>query len=368
MESDDEEGPPMLVAADTKSVPVTIITGYLGAGKTTLLNYILTENHGKKIAVIMNEFGEGDGAMEKSMTVSSGEADAPLFEEWLELRNGCLCCSIKDNAVKAIELLMDKQGKFDYILLETTGLADPGPVANLFWLDDGLASDIYVDGILTVVDGKHILSQLEEQRKDVEINEAVRQVALADIILLNKIDLVSEEQLHKIKSYISDINSAAIVIPTTHSRVDLDQILDLNAYGCDSSHSQLQDNLMGKQQSSAVLSAGDKNHIDTTVSTVRIDMDGSLDPQKFDLFLQNLLWERLIQSSDGSAMELLRLKGLVCEAGNSHSTILQGVYETYDKRTTKSPILSPSCSLIFIGRNLEKQVLFDALTSCLASP
>ncbi|POI33512.1 hypothetical protein CIB84_002736, partial [Bambusicola thoracicus] len=149
-----------------RKIPVTIITGYLGAGKTTLLNYILTEQHSKRIAVILNEFGEGS-ALEKSLAISQG---GELYEEWLELRNGCLCCSVKDNGVKAIENLMQKRGKFDYILLETTGLADPGSshctktgqgnrctgaVASMFWVDSELGSDIYLDGIVSVVDAKH---------------------------------------------------------------------------------------------------------------------------------------------------------------------------------------------------------------------
>uniref|UniRef100_G1N0Q4 CobW/HypB/UreG nucleotide-binding domain-containing protein n=1 Tax=Meleagris gallopavo TaxID=9103 RepID=G1N0Q4_MELGA len=134
-----------------RKIPVTIITGYLGAGKTTLLNYILTEQHSKRIAVILNEFGEGS-ALEKSLAISQGGV---LYEEWLELRNGCLCCSVKDNGVKAIENLMQKRGKFDYILLETTGLADPGAVASMFWVDSELGSDIYLDGIVSVVDAKH---------------------------------------------------------------------------------------------------------------------------------------------------------------------------------------------------------------------
>uniref|UniRef100_A0A8D2H2H6 CobW/HypB/UreG nucleotide-binding domain-containing protein n=2 Tax=Urocitellus parryii TaxID=9999 RepID=A0A8D2H2H6_UROPR len=158
-----EEDCPELVPIETKQgeeeekpgpgakIPVTIITGYLGAGKTTLLNYILTEQHSKKIAVILNEFGEGS-AVEKSLAISQG---GELYEEWLELGNGCLCCSVKDNGLRAIENLMQKKGKFDYILLETTGLADPGAVASMFWVDAELGSDIYLDGIITVVDSKY---------------------------------------------------------------------------------------------------------------------------------------------------------------------------------------------------------------------
>uniref|UniRef100_A0A665WT67 COBW domain containing n=1 Tax=Echeneis naucrates TaxID=173247 RepID=A0A665WT67_ECHNA len=156
MEEEDDDCPELVpIAAQpappARQIPVTIITGYLGAGKTTLLNYILTEQHHKRIAVILNEFGEGS-ALEKSLAVSqAGE----LYEEWLELRNGCLCCSVKDNGFKAIENLMEKKGKFDYILLETTGLADPGAVASMFWVDSELGSDIYLDGIVTVIDAKY---------------------------------------------------------------------------------------------------------------------------------------------------------------------------------------------------------------------
>ncbi|KAM9096482.1 zinc-regulated GTPase metalloprotein activator 1A-like isoform 2-T2 [Sarcophilus harrisii] len=207
-------------------IPVTIITGYLGAGKTTLLNYILTEQHNKRIAVILNEFGEGS-ALEKSLAISQG---GDLFEEWLELRNGCLCCSVKDNGLKAIENLMQKKGKFDYILLETTGLADPGAVASMFWVDAELGSDIYLDGIVSVVDSKYGLRHLTEEKPDGLINEAVRQVALADIIIINKTDLVAEEELIKIRTIIRSINGLGKILDTQRSRVDLSKVLDLHSF------------------------------------------------------------------------------------------------------------------------------------------
>ncbi|XP_040844859.1 COBW domain-containing protein 2-like isoform X10 [Ochotona curzoniae] len=153
-------------------IPVTIITGYLGAGKTTLLNYILTEQHSKRVAVILNEFGEGS-AVEKPLAVSQG---GQLYEEWLELGNGCLCCSVKDNGIRAIENLMQKKGKFDYILLETTGLADPGAVASMFWVDAELGSDIYLDGIITVVDSKYGFKHLTEEKPEGLVNEATRSI------------------------------------------------------------------------------------------------------------------------------------------------------------------------------------------------
>uniref|UniRef100_A0A8C2KES9 COBW domain containing n=1 Tax=Cyprinus carpio TaxID=7962 RepID=A0A8C2KES9_CYPCA len=203
MEEDDEC--PELVpikekqTGPTVQIPVTIITGYLGAGKTTLLNYILTEQHNKRIAVILNEFGEGS-ALEKSLAVSqAGE----LYEEWLELRNGCLCCSVKDNGLKAIENLMEKKGKFDYILLETTGLADPGAVASMFWVDAELGSDVYLDGIVTVIDAKYGMQHLTEEKPEGLINEAARQIALADLTIINKTDLVNDSELVELRDTVS---------------------------------------------------------------------------------------------------------------------------------------------------------------------
>ncbi|CAL8090574.1 unnamed protein product [Calicophoron daubneyi] len=209
-----------------RKVPVTILTGYLGAGKTTLLNYILTQSHGKKIAVILNDFGEGS-ALESKVSIRQQTGD--MFEDWLELRNGCLCCSLKDPGVKAIENLMKKKGNFDYVLIETTGLADPGPIASIFWLDENLCSQLYLDGIVTVIDSKYCLSQLQEACND-QINECERQIALADVLVLNKLDLISVDQRDEIISRVRSINSAARLVETTFSRVNLDVILDLNVY------------------------------------------------------------------------------------------------------------------------------------------
>ncbi|KAB0369897.1 hypothetical protein FD755_017859, partial [Muntiacus reevesi] len=161
-------------------IPVTIIAGYLGAWKTTLPSYILTEQLCKRIAVILNEFGEGS-AVEKSLAVSQG---GELYQEWLELRNSCLCCSIKDNGLRAIENLMKKKGRFDYILLETTGLADSGAVASMFWVDAELGVDIYLDGIITIVDSKYGLEHLAEEKPDGLISEASRPINLGLGVLL----------------------------------------------------------------------------------------------------------------------------------------------------------------------------------------
>jgi len=174
-----------------RKVPVTILTGFLGSGKTTLVNYIMKENHGKRIAVVINEFGEGAG-IDKSLLI---DPNGGIYSEWLELKNGCICCAVKDDLVAALEGLMSKQGHFDYILLETTGLADPGPIASIFWVDEGLGSALYLDGIITVVDAKHILMHLHDEKPPGVLNESVQQLACADRILINKKDLVTDQEL-----------------------------------------------------------------------------------------------------------------------------------------------------------------------------
>ncbi|XP_047118057.1 COBW domain-containing protein 1-like isoform X4 [Schistocerca piceifrons] len=303
MESSDEDVPE-LVPAVFQPVPVTIITGYLGAGKTTLLNYILTEQHEKKIAVILNEFGEGS-ALEKSVSVGQ---DGELYEEWLELRNGCLCCSVKDNGVKAIENLMKKRGKFDYVLLETTGLADPGPIASIFWLDKELGSDIFLDGIVTVMDSTHGLEQLRQKdggassgdhssASKPDLNEAVRQVALADLVIVNKVDLATREQIDALRTEISCINSAAVVIETTRCRVDLNRILDLRAYSTGGNDERLREVAETVERFSKI------PHISQSVRTLTLEFPITLERSALDAFVQALLWEK------ATGADIIRMKG-----------------------------------------------------------
>ncbi|XP_020857509.1 zinc-regulated GTPase metalloprotein activator 1A-like [Phascolarctos cinereus] len=342
-EEEEEEGKPDPYA----KIPVTIITGYLGAGKTTLLNYILTEQHNKRIAVILNEFGEGS-ALEKSLAVSQG---GELFEEWLELRNGCLCCSVKDNGLKAIENLMQKKGKFDYILLETTGLADPGAVASMFWVDAELGSDIYLDGIVSVVDSKYGLKHLTEEKADGLINEAMRQVALADIVVINKTDLVAEEELIKIRTVIRSINGLGKILETQKSRVDLSNVLDLHSFDSLSGIS-LQKKLQHVQTT--------QPHLDKSIVTVTFEVLGSTTEENLNIFIQNLLWEKTVKNKADSTMEVIRLKGLVSIKDKPHQVIVQGVHELYDLEET--PVrweddTERTNRLVLIGRNLDKEIL-----------
>ncbi|XP_008064254.1 COBW domain-containing protein 3 isoform X1 [Carlito syrichta] len=354
-----EEDCPELVPIETKQseeeeesglgakIPVTIITGYLGAGKTTLLNYILTEQHSKRVAVILNEFGEGS-AVEKSLAVSQG---GELYEEWLELRNGCLCCSVKDNGLRAIENLMQKKGKFDYILLETTGLADPGAVASMFWVDAELGSDIYLDGIITVVDSKYGLKHLTEEKPDGLINEATRQVALADIILINKTDLVPEEDLNKLQTKIRSINGLGKILETQRSRVDLSNVLDLHAF----------DSISGiSLQKKLEHIPATQPHLDQSIVTITFEVPGNAKEESLNVFIQNLLWEKNVRNKDDHCMEVIRLKGLVSIKDKLQQVIVQGVHELYDLEET--PVTwkddtERTNRLVLIGRNLDKDIL-----------
>ncbi|XP_040051790.2 zinc-regulated GTPase metalloprotein activator 1 [Gasterosteus aculeatus] len=358
MVTEEEDDCPELVPIDAlparpaEQIPVTIITGYLGAGKTTLLNYILTEQHNKRIAVILNEFGEGS-ALEKSLAVSqAGE----LYEEWLELRNGCLCCSVKDNGLKAIENLMEKKGKFDYILLETTGLADPGAVASMFWVDAELGSDIYLDGIVTVVDAKYGLQQLTEEKTDGLVNEAARQIAVADLTIINKTDLVNEEELARIREAVRSVNGLVKIVESQKSRVNLSEVLDLHSF--DSKDGA---NLAEKLQ----LVKDTRPHLDKSILTVTFEVAGDLSEDALNVFIQDLLWEKMFKNKEGQPMTVIRLKGIVSFAGKAHQVMLQGVHELYDLNETpqlweENPRIN---RLVFIGRNLDKNILQEQFIS-----
>ncbi|KAK1176241.1 COBW domain-containing protein 1 isoform X1 [Acipenser oxyrinchus oxyrinchus] len=343
---DEDDCPELVPIVEADQIPVTIITGYLGAGKTTLLNYILTEQHNKRIAVILNEFGEGS-ALEKSLAVSqAGE----LYEEWLELRNGCLCCSVKDNGLKAIENLMQKKGKFDYILLETTGLADPGAVASMFWVDAELGSDIYLDGRKNP-QIQYLFEHLTEEKPDGLINEAERQVALADLAIINKTDLVEEEVLNQLKEVVRSINGLVRIQETQKSRVDLANVLDLHAFDGKTGAS-LQEKLHHVKTT--------RPHLDKSIITVTFEVPGSISEERLNVFIQNLLWEKNVKDKTGSAMNVIRLKGLVSIKDKPQQMIIQGVHELYDLEETRvawDAGEQRTNRLVFIGKHLDKDVL-----------
>ncbi|XP_075583043.1 putative COBW domain-containing protein 7 isoform X11 [Pelecanus crispus] len=268
----------------SRKIPVTIITGYLGAGKTTLLNYILTEQHNKRIAVILNEFGEG-------------------------------------------------------------------AVASMFWVDSELGSDIYLDGIVSVVDAKHGLQHLTEEKPEGLVNEASRQVALADLIIINKTDLVSGEELNKVRTSVRSINGLVKILETQRSRVDLSNVLDLHAFDSLSGIS-LQKKLDHIKTTHA--------HLDKGIITVTFEVPGNIKEENLNLFIQNLLWEKNVKDKTGRTMDVIRLKGLVSVQGKSHQVIVQGVHELYDLEETAVAWKEDekrTNRLVLIGRNLDKETI-----------
>lgn len=261
--------------------------------------------------------------------------------------------SVKDNGVKAIETLMERKGKFDYILLETTGLADPAPIAGMFWMDDELGSQIYLDGVVTVVDAKYGLKNLGEQRADGQICEAVKQVALADVILLNKIDLV--EDADQVAREIAKINGSAPVVKTERSKIDLAKILDLHAYdGSDVSP------LKPLKFASEEEDPASKTHLDLSVGTVTLRHPSPLPKAGLERFLQALLWDEVFTGGESGQEKtsVLRLKGLFRLEEEPRAQILQGVHDTYDLYETGAQCAG--ATLVIIGRNLSFQALDQA--------
>jgi G3E family GTPase len=355
-------------AKKRKKVPITIITGFLGAGKTTLLNYILTKNHGKKIAVIQNEFGE-EIKLETAMVVGDGDR----VSEWLELPNGCVCCSVRSTLAATIENLVDKRNDLDYIFLESTGLADPGPLASSLWMDEALEGSIYLDGILTVVDAKYFLKSLEEcsistTHHSNDINEAQRQVAYADIILINKCDLVSEEELAALEVKIVEANSIARRIKTTKSVVPLEEILDINSFDMNN----ITTATANLQIETSKKDSDDHHHNNCSetksnrIHTICVELEGSIEVDVLTRLFATLFWE----SEGEDAPVILRAKGMASIIDSDEKHIIQGVHDNFDiqpsgfnwEKDEKRII-----KLVFIGKKLNHDHLKSQLSNALNS-
>merc|ERR1711990_255719 len=207
--------------SETK-VPVTILTGYLGSGKTTFVNYLLKENHGHKFAIIENEFGEvgiDDGLILQSS------------EEIIEMMNGCICCTVRQDLIETIKkLVTERKGKFDHIIIETTGLADPAPVAQTFFVDDDCRALCRLDSIVTFIDAKFTGQHLDEEKPEGVENEAHEQVALADVLVINKTDLVTPEELESMKTKLRGVNQHAKMLEAQYSRVPVEEVINIKAF------------------------------------------------------------------------------------------------------------------------------------------
>ncbi|TRM61065.1 CobW domain-containing protein [Schizophyllum amplum] len=391
LEEDDEI--PMLIEADvssstadaaSKRVPLTIICGFLGAGKSTLLKRILTEKHGYRIAVIMNEFGDTADIEAKAINVSSPNDPSAQSEEFLELANGCLCCSIKDAGLAAIEKLMERKGAFDHILLETTGLADPGPIASMIWHNEeyalGLGKDIALDGVICVVDAVFGKQQMEEDSNsedDIELGESLRQIAGSDIVLLNKSDLVTPDVLASTEDLIKKVNPGAPIYRTVRGEIDLSKLMGIHAYASapilDSSESERR--LHKSEETHDHVHSADCDHGPDGeqkhsthyevrgISSLRVSVPPLAPEAMADLdgWVREVLWEGHLPgnelSSAADALLILRCKGLfVTTTGERY--VLQGVRNMYDLFKTEDDGVGvpQEGKLVLIGKGLGDSV------------
>ena len=289
-----------------KKVPCTILTGFLGAGKTTLLNHLLTEKHGLKFAIIENEFGEV-GIDEKIL--GNDGLKEEVDEEIIEVMNGCICCTVRGDLIPVLKKLHKKVAKFDGVIIETTGLADPAPVAQTFLIDDDIQKMYSLDAIVTVVDAKHLVLRLDDEKPEDVENEAQEQLAFADIVMLNKIDLVPEEQeLKKIEGRIRDINPNADIIRCTQSKVDWHRLLGVSAFDI---------KRVLDFEPEFLTNLDEEHKHDQTVTSVSVKFEGEL----LTMALQNWIQKLLVQKG----ADLFRYKGVMACKGMDQKFIFQGV-------------------------------------------
>ncbi|MBW3616882.1 MAG: GTP-binding protein [Proteobacteria bacterium] len=340
-------------------IPVTVLTGYLGAGKTTLLNRILTEDHGKRYAVIVNEFGEI--GIDNDLVVGADE-------EVFEMNNGCVCCTVRGDLIRVVSGLMKRKGRFDAIVVETTGLADPGPVAQTFFVDDEVKAKTRLDSVTTVVDARHVLDRLGDSR------EAVEQIAFADQIVLNKIDLVSPEALAGVEAALRRINPLAPIHPVMRSAVALDAILDRGGFDLDRI-SELDPEFVN---ASPGPTHGEPGHVhdehcghghahgdhahdhvaEAGIAGVSLSLERPLDGTKVTGWLNTLLAER--------GPDILRAKGIIEVKGEERRLVFQAVHMILegDLQRPWRPDERRWSRMVFIGRNLDAAELQRGFEAC----
>jgi len=350
---------PPAEAAPAK-IPVTVLTGYLGAGKTTLLNRILSEPHGKKYAVIVNEFGEI--GIDNELVVNADE-------EVFEMNNGCICCTVRGDLVRIIDGLMRRKGKFDAIIVETTGLADPAPVAQTFFMDEQVGAKTKLDAVITVADAKWLKDRLKDAP------EAKNQIAFADVILLNKTDLVTPAELSEIEARIRGINPYARLHRTERAKIDIAEVLGRNAFDLDRildiepaflekeeahGHDHHHDHGHDHGHDHAHHHGGLKHYHDEDMQSVSIKTDRPLNPDKFFPWVQDLV------ATEGK--DILRCKGILNFKDDPERFVFQGVHMILDgdhQRKWRDGETRDS-RIVFIGRHLPEEKIRKGFESCIA--
>ncbi len=346
----------MSAPPSSDKIPVTVLTGYLGAGKTTLLNRILSEPHGKKYAVIVNEFGEI--GIDNDLVVGADE-------EVFEMNNGCICCTVRGDLVRILDGLMRRKGKFDGIIVETTGLADPAPVAQTFFVDENVGRKTRLDAVVTVADAKWLKDRLQDAP------EAKNQIAFADVILINKTDLVSAAELDEVEARIRGINRYAKLHKTERAQVPLNEVLSRNAFdlerilhlepeflegdGHDHDHGHGDGHDHGHHHH-----GGLKHYHDEEMQSISLKSDRPLDADKFFPWVQDLVQKE--------GPNILRCKGILSFKNDDERFVFQGVHMILDgdhQRPWRDGEPRES-RIVFIGRKLPEEKIRGGFESCIA--
>jgi G3E family GTPase len=372
------------VTTQSNRIPVAIVTGFLGAGKTTLIKRLLSEEHGKRIAVIKNEIG--DMAIDAGLIAGSSQTI-------LELDNGCLCCSVHDDLVRILNELGARKQDFEYLIIETTGIANPGPVINTFRNDKRIAADFAVDSVICVADAAHLLLHINSK-------EVQEQLAIADIILLNKVDLVTDDDLQAVEDSIRTINALSEIHRTQNSQIELRKILQTDRFSalhldeaeaariqctnaendhdhdhcehshdhdhgdCSHDHSHASDHIHedGHEHSHG----HDHHHLDHAhhsedIQSIGIEEKGTLDPRLFNTWLKTLIRTK--------GNDIFRMKGIVSVAGNPDRVVFHAVHlvSQFTKGAAWENDEVRTCKVVFIGRHLDRQSIKKGFAGCFAT-